>query len=293
MVKKILKYLATFLPVLMIATPAFATNIQDSVSINVPTISVCGEQQVAITGSAVYENHFRILKVYLDGNQILNSTIEPNAWNAGNYVVGTGSHTIEAKIYSSITLGLLTSDSDSFGIDECQPEPVDVCPNIDGVQTTLPDGKVLVEGQCVDPTPEPVDVCPNDEGIQTETPCASDTPQEPETPVCSENEHLDENVCVPNENEQPSESQEPTEPSAPASSPANNGGSSGSARCDRVGKPSCVDFFASLGIPYGSSNGGTSATTTIDWSTYLSQLEWIKNQLLNILNLLQTSDFKG
>jgi hypothetical protein len=47
------------------------------------------------------------------------------------------------------------------------PGPVDVCTNLDGLQTEVPEGYVLEEGQCVQP---PVDVCPNLEGLQTEIP---------------------------------------------------------------------------------------------------------------------------
>lgn len=44
-------------------------------------------------------------------------------------------------------LGNLPPNCDENGGGE---EPTDVCPNIDGVQTEIPDGKVLEEGQCVD-----------------------------------------------------------------------------------------------------------------------------------------------
>ncbi len=40
----------------------------------------------------------------------------------------------------------------------------DLCPNIEGAQATIPTGKMLSEGQCVDIPP--VDVCPNLEGAQ-------------------------------------------------------------------------------------------------------------------------------
>ena len=50
------------------------------------------------------------------------------------------------------------------------PPPVDVCPNIDGVQTSVPPGMIVDErGKCVTPPP-PVDVCPNIEGVQTSVP---------------------------------------------------------------------------------------------------------------------------
>ena len=48
------------------------------------------------------------------------------------------------------------------------PPPVDVCPNIDGVQTTIPPGMIKdANGNCVTP---PVDVCPNIAGVQTTIP---------------------------------------------------------------------------------------------------------------------------
>ena len=46
--------------------------------------------------------------------------------------------------------------------------PVDVCPNIDGVQTTVPAGMIKdAKGNCVT---LPVDVCPNIPGVQTTVP---------------------------------------------------------------------------------------------------------------------------
>lgn len=48
--------------------------------------------------------------------------------------------------------------------------PADVCPNIEGVQTTVPKELVVVNGNCVAPPPPPRDVCPNIEGVQTFVP---------------------------------------------------------------------------------------------------------------------------
>jgi uncharacterized repeat protein (TIGR01451 family) len=46
----------------------------------------------------------------------------------------------------------------------------DVCPNIEGKQTEVPEGYEIVDGQCVPIAPPPTDVCPNIEGTQTEVP---------------------------------------------------------------------------------------------------------------------------
>ena len=50
------------------------------------------------------------------------------------------------------------------------PPPVDVCPNIHGDQATVPEGYTLVHGECVIVPPPPVDVCPNIHGDQATVP---------------------------------------------------------------------------------------------------------------------------
>ena len=51
------------------------------------------------------------------------------------------------------------------------PPPVDVCPNIPGMQVSPPVGMIIdTNGDCVTPTPPPVDVCPNIAGLQTTIP---------------------------------------------------------------------------------------------------------------------------
>lgn len=47
------------------------------------------------------------------------------------------------------------------------PAPVDVCPNIPGVQASIPDGMIKnSSGNCVTPEPEPIDLCENISGNQ-------------------------------------------------------------------------------------------------------------------------------
>ncbi|MEK7531142.1 MAG: immunoglobulin-like domain-containing protein [Patescibacteria group bacterium] len=50
------------------------------------------------------------------------------------------------------------------------PPATDVCPNIEGDQATVPEGYQLVEGECVVIPPPPTDVCPNIDGVQSEVP---------------------------------------------------------------------------------------------------------------------------
>jgi hypothetical protein len=52
--------------------------------------------------------------------------------------------------------------------EDCVP-PTDVCPNLSGVQETVPDGLVVDDsGDCV--SPPPTDVCPNIDGVQATIP---------------------------------------------------------------------------------------------------------------------------
>jgi len=48
--------------------------------------------------------------------------------------------------------------------------PVDVCPNLEGNQASMPQGFALVEGACVQIVNPPADVCPNIEGNQASVP---------------------------------------------------------------------------------------------------------------------------
>lgn len=76
-------------------------------------------------------------------------------------------------------------------------------------------------------------------------------------------------------------------PSTPSSENTEKGSQSGgSGRCDRFGKPTCVDFFASLGIPYGNSSiaGGVGSTENDLLKKLLDALQ----QLLPLLVKLQS-----
>jgi len=58
------------------------------------------------------------------------------------------------------------------------PPPVDVCPNIDGMQTEVPDGYVKdANGNCVVITTD-TDVCPNIDGMQKEVPAGYERDQD-------------------------------------------------------------------------------------------------------------------
>lgn len=65
------------------------------------------------------------------------------------------------------------SDSETPPSDSETPPSTDVCPNLDGVQETVPNGYVLAGGSCtageVAPT-EAQDVCPNLAGVQESVP---------------------------------------------------------------------------------------------------------------------------
>ena len=75
----------------------------------------------------------------------------------------------------------------------CAPPPTDECPNIAGLQTSVPAGMVKdASGNCVTPPPPPTDECPNIAGLQTSIPAGMTkdangncvTPPPPPTDEC-------------------------------------------------------------------------------------------------------------
>ncbi|MEN9621841.1 MAG: hypothetical protein RLZZ67_275 [Candidatus Parcubacteria bacterium] len=61
--------------------------------------------------------------------------------------------------------------SHTINIGDCITPPTDVCPNIDGVQTSVPTGKEINgSGDCVDTTTTTTDVCANIPGTQASAP---------------------------------------------------------------------------------------------------------------------------
>ena len=83
--------------------------------------------------------------------------------------------------------GIQSSVPDGYEVKDgqCVPiAPVDVCPNIDGNQSVVPDGFEVKDGQCV--PVKPVDVCPNIDGTQASVPAGF---------------HLADGQCVPDESQ--------------------------------------------------------------------------------------------
>lgn len=64
-----------------------------------------------------------------------------------------GDYTITAKIYHQTVPGQDGNGDDSFSLDICvgdDEEPTDLCPNIDGIQETVPEGyEINEQDQCV------------------------------------------------------------------------------------------------------------------------------------------------
>jgi hypothetical protein len=63
----------------------------------------------------------------------------------------------------------VNGDCEALALPAVAPEPLDVCTNIDGLQSAVPSGMQLSTGQCVQ-IPAPVDVCTNLAGTQSTVP---------------------------------------------------------------------------------------------------------------------------
>jgi len=95
---------------------------------------------------------------------------------------------------------------------ECQePEPEDVCDNLEGVQEETPEGYINDDGYCY--IPELEDVCPNLDGIQEKL------PEGYHFEYFGNNHEYEEAICVPDEQPEtpPTPRSEPpqSQPSAP------------------------------------------------------------------------------
>jgi len=90
----------------------------------------------------------------------------------------------------------------------CVPPATDVCPNLSGVQTSVPSGYKLENGKCVvvtTPPPPVTDVCPNLSGVQTSVPTGYNIENNQCVAVitqvtCPTGSVLTGNVCVVNVN---------------------------------------------------------------------------------------------
>ncbi len=136
-------------------------------------------------------NHFAIGEVvYINGSGFDENTSynweikgQPGSASADpNIVVASGSVMTDADGNFCLAAYTVAADDDgeysvkvgnkgdNYRVQGSTPPPVDLCPNIEGIQTEIPAGMELNEdGNCVPVTP-PADLCPNIEGIQTEIP---------------------------------------------------------------------------------------------------------------------------
>jgi len=106
-----------------------------------------------------------------------------------NGLNGHGNHSGDS--WPSFTFDGVTYPGQGSGSCQTTPPPEDVCPNLEGTQSEVPEGYILDDGECVEEPPEETDVCPNLEGIQSEVPdgyilsdgqCVQNPPDEDECP---------------------------------------------------------------------------------------------------------------
>ncbi len=76
---------------------------------------------------------------------------------------------LEGALTATLTLGT-DEDLQCTITNTYNAPPVDVCPNIDDLQTEVPEGYSLSEGQCIEDVVVLTDVCPNILEVQTEVP---------------------------------------------------------------------------------------------------------------------------
>src|SRR5687768_5634668 len=135
---------------------------------------------VALAQGRSAEAHHHVIichRTGSDSNPYVVINIPWTAWSeahspdTGSHPDLNGRHDIMLKDPAS-----RPGSKDGFSKDDCEApaapaaQQTDVCPNIEGMQTTVPTGLVKdAHGNCVQPTQQ-TDVCPNIEGMQTTVP---------------------------------------------------------------------------------------------------------------------------
>jgi VCBS repeat-containing protein len=165
-----------------------------------PVITLNGSNSIAVTQPGAYTEQGASCSDVEDGNfsASVSGTVDVNT--IGAYVVTyTCTDEDEASVSTTRTVTVQEapaqcsddSDNDEDGDtdaedigcwtnpndpetydpnDNNETDPSDVCSNINGIQTVVPQGMTESEGICTTPTPEPVDVCSNLDGVQTSVP---------------------------------------------------------------------------------------------------------------------------
>ena len=197
------------LAVFLLASPVVAqAAFSDDVDLDPVSVDFCGSGEVTISGEysflSGFSNGQRNFEVKLDGTTVFSDGSNPNIVDipfSFTETVGVGEHEVFARTFVTIlSSDTKATDTITFTVPECEPEPVDVCPNIDGDQATMPDGYHDEGGMCIE-----------DE-------------EEPEPPTCGDGEHLEGDACVPDEEPEEGGGGGDSEESAPERS----GGGSGS-----------------------------------------------------------------
>ena len=76
---------------------------------------------------------------------------------------------LQSALTATVELGI-DEDVQCTITNTYEAPPVDMCPNIDELQTEVPEGYSLDDGQCIEDVVPPTDVCPNILEVQTEVP---------------------------------------------------------------------------------------------------------------------------
>ncbi len=119
---------------------------------------------------------FQSITLNVGGTTYANVAIVPNGSKLDNVFVAVPAGRTLNQLMTAGSSAVITPDPTGTNVKfvlshlcTAPPPPVDVCTNIDGLQTEVPAGMVVNGGICTTPPP-PTDVCTNIDGLQTEVP---------------------------------------------------------------------------------------------------------------------------
>lgn len=179
---------------------------ENKISINEFEVDSCGTQEVTISGNAEFkiDLYGRKIKVFDGSDKLFEKNVD---W----YTTSTsysfteefepGTYTINAGTYMGKYLERRAKATRVLEIPECP----DVCSNIEGNQTEVPEGMYETEGACYDRTPVCTDeVANNTEEVDETTYSDNDVCTYDDAPYCYEGE----TILVPDNEEAPEGAEE-------------------------------------------------------------------------------------
>ena len=117
-----------------------------TVSLSVTPTSATSPASITLTATASDSDGTVSHVDFYNGSTLLSTTSSPYTYTWSG--VTTGTYSLTAKAYDNLGSSTISSP---VTVTVNDVAPTDLCPNIDGVQTTIPSGMIISGGSCITP----------------------------------------------------------------------------------------------------------------------------------------------